>query len=175
MPICTRCHQSKIDNEFTKDPRKINGLKSQCNECKNRATKNYKRSKRKSDREWTSKINQYQREYLKNNPDKAKKYYKTKTKEQHLKYGLKHNYNITLEFYKELEAKQKGVCAICGFKDVYFDKNGNQFFRRLAVDHCHETGKVRGLLCSGCNGGLGLLRDNIDILKQAIIYLTKEA
>lgn len=50
-------------------------------------------------------------------------------------------------------------CAICGSKE------------KLHIDHCHETGNVRGLLCSNCNFGIGNLKDNIDYLKTAILYL----
>lgn len=64
--------------------------------------------------------------------------------------------------YDQLLAKQGGKCAICGE-----EANGN----RLAVDHNHETGEIRGLLCHQCNTGLGSFRDNPQLLKQAIAYL----
>lgn len=69
-------------------------------------------------------------------------------------------YGLNLEDYEELYKKQKGNCAIC---DKYFDK--------LDIDHCHKTGKVRGLLCGSCNRALGLMKDNIEFLKSAISYL----
>lgn len=172
MLKCTFCHKLKDENEFTKDKQKRNGLRSNCNECKNKQTREYKRDKRTNDREWVKKQNKNLRDFFKKNPDKAKQYYKTKTKEQHLKYMLKRNYNITIEFYNELNEKQGGVCAICKTACVYMDKDGNQFTRRLAVDHCHETGNIRGLLCSSCNGGLGLFKDDIKLLKNTIKYLS---
>ena len=58
---------------------------------------------------------------------------------------------------------QNGVCAICGEVNVAG--------RRLAVDHNHETGQVRGLLCCSCNRGIGFLRDHTDILESAVNYL----
>ena len=67
----------------------------------------------------------------------------------------------------ELEAKRKlqdNRCAICNSKPIIDN-------RSLAVDHCHQTGKVRGLLCVNCNNGLGRFKDSIEILEQSIKYL----
>jgi len=74
------------------------------------------------------------------------------------------NYGITVEQYDEMLARQDGGCGICGAKT---DSQG----RRLHVDHSHETGRVRGLLCDPCNRAIGLMRDDIDRLKMAIKYL----
>lgn len=76
-------------------------------------------------------------------------------------------YGISIEQYKELEKLQNGVCAICFQKCV----SG----KRLAVDHNHQTNKVRGLLCSFCNQTLGKFRDSIDRFEQAIKYLRQHA
>lgn len=74
--------------------------------------------------------------------------------------ALKHNYGITLEDYEIMFKNQEGKCFICNvLKEV------------LHVDHCHETDKVRGLLCGNCNKALGLLKDNISVLNKAIDYL----
>ncbi|MDQ3747961.1 MAG: endonuclease VII domain-containing protein [Acidobacteriota bacterium] len=77
---------------------------------------------------------------------------------------LKYNYGITLDRYYELLEKQNGVCAICG-------EPQNIETHSLSVDHCHVTGKVRGLLCHKCNIALGLMRDNVLLLINAIEYL----
>jgi hypothetical protein len=71
-------------------------------------------------------------------------------------------YGISLEEYNSLFDKQGGVCAICSTPPST---------RRLAVDHCHDTGKVRGLLCVKCNAGIGNLNDDVEMLKAAIKYL----
>ena len=94
----------------------------------------------------------------------GKEYYEThkdRSKNDH----LKNQYGITLEKFNEMNAKQKGLCAICG----KLCKTG----KRLCVDHDHETGEVRGLLCQECNCGLGLLKDNVSILEKCIKYLTR--
>ena len=78
--------------------------------------------------------------------------------------ALVKKFGITLEDYNKMFKEQKGCCAICCRHQTEFDK-------RLAVDHCHSTGKVRGLLCQQCNQALGMFYDNITTLKNAISYL----
>lgn len=73
-------------------------------------------------------------------------------------------YGITIEDYDIMFASQNGLCAICGK-----DNNG----KRLHVDHNHQTGKRRQLLCNSCNIGLGMMKDSIEILGKAIEYLRK--
>jgi hypothetical protein len=75
---------------------------------------------------------------------------------------LKQFYGITLEQYDKMVEDQDGVCAICN--------NINSNGRRLSVDHNHKTGKVRGLLCGGCNAKLGVI-ENKDFIKKAKQYL----
>lgn len=76
---------------------------------------------------------------------------------------LKRLYGITLEEYSEIFAQQGEVCAIC--------KNECQTKKSLSVDHDHKTGKVRGLLCNGCNTSIGHFKDSPDLLRRAIKYL----
>jgi len=75
---------------------------------------------------------------------------------------LKARYGITLEEKLELLNRQGGKCLICK-KDIIKNK--------ACVDHNHETGRVRGLLCDRCNHGLGNFKDNIELLQLAIEYL----
>src|ERR1035437_9773262 len=77
---------------------------------------------------------------------------------------LKRKYNITQEQYNELFNKQNGKCAICG-------KHQSELKKALGIDHDHETGKNRGLLCDKCNLLLGHANDNVQVLTQAINYL----
>lgn len=71
-------------------------------------------------------------------------------------------YGLTQQQYDNMLASQGGVCAICLAEPVD---------RPLSVDHCHSTGVVRGLLCHGCNVGLGYYRDAPDLLRAAACYL----
>jgi hypothetical protein len=76
---------------------------------------------------------------------------------------LRRKYGLTLVEFESMYRDQAGVCKICG--------NPETAGRCLAVDHCHETGAVRGLLCTNCNQGLGKFHDSIDTLIAACIYL----
>lgn len=75
-------------------------------------------------------------------------------------------FGLTPESYQALLETQNGCCALC-------ERHHTEFSRALAVDHCHATGKVRGLLCSGCNTGIGNLKDDVGILQSAVAYLMK--
>lgn len=73
------------------------------------------------------------------------------------------------KFFEELLKKQNGGCGICG-KQVSW-RTGDRKKYRLAVDHDHKTGAIRGLLCGGCNIALGLFKDSPQLLENAIRYL----
>jgi hypothetical protein len=81
---------------------------------------------------------------------------------------LKTRYGITSSQYDEMVIKQCNKCLICGQEPT--KKKAFQTWR-LHIDHCHKTGKVRGLLCHLCNRGLGLFRENIDLVEKAFHYL----
>ena len=83
-------------------------------------------------------------------------------------YDLKKQYGITLEDYEELFKQQKGCCKIC---DRHISELNQKHKKNLCVDHCHKTGKIRGLLCDKCNRGLGLFCDDKSLLLKAINYL----
>ena len=89
-------------------------------------------------------------------------------KEQARRANLKHKYNITLEEYEVMLARQNGVCALCGTTRT--DKRG----RSLFVDHDHETGRLRGILCQQCNSAVGTLGDTVESLSRVVSYLKGE-
>lgn len=76
---------------------------------------------------------------------------------------LRRKYGITEKVYSQILEAQGGVCAICG--------NPSSPGKSLAVDHDHESGAIRGLLCFECNTGLGKFRDSLDLLETAHAYL----
>lgn len=80
------------------------------------------------------------------------------------KSALKSTYGLTLEDFDRMLAAQGGACAIC--KTCVPGGPG-----RFSVDHCHTTGRVRGLLCNNCNRGIGGLKDDANLLRAAIAYL----
>lgn len=77
---------------------------------------------------------------------------------------LKQKYNITLSDYNKIVESQKGCCAICG-------THVSKLKRDLDIDHNHITGKIRKLLCTNCNRGLGWFKDNPELLRKAANYL----
>lgn len=97
----------------------------------------------------------------------GRKIYKM-SREAQRHYGLKRYYGMSREEYNAMLAEQDGKCAICKNEETAIFKGRP---KELHVDHCHETGKIRGLLCGCCNGGLGLFKDNVDTILAAIRYL----
>lgn len=82
----------------------------------------------------------------------------------------KKKYGITFEDYDFMFKSQNGLCAICKNPSSRIDKRTNKT-QRLHVDHCHVTKKVRGLLCTKCNQGIGYFNDNILLLESCVKYL----
>ena len=85
---------------------------------------------------------------------------------------LKNLYGINIEQYQEMLKEQNNLCAVCGNKESMVNSKSNKV-QKLCVDHDHTTGKVRGLLCTACNKGLGILKDNPDIVLRGYNYLMK--
>ena len=105
---------------------------------------------------------EYQREWRRLNP----KTYTDEEKAVKRDKSLQSRYKITQKEYDEWSEIQKHSCAVCGIHRTESPK-------RLAVDHCHITGIIRGLLCSNCNRAIGLLQDNPRLLREAADYLEK--
>lgn len=76
---------------------------------------------------------------------------------------IKNKYGLSVDQYFSILAEQKGVCKICHVLTT----------EKLAVDHCHNTNRIRGLLCGPCNRGLGMFRDDRYSLQNALDYLTE--
>lgn len=93
------------------------------------------------------------------NPDKWQD-----TLDARIWYTRKKKYGISKEDFFEMLDNQKNKCGIC-YKAI--DESA-------AVDHCHTSNKVRGLLCRNCNSGIGLFEDNVDYLSNAISYINKQ-
>lgn len=83
---------------------------------------------------------------------------------------LQKYYKIGIAEYTSMLESQNGLCAICRKPETIIIKGK---VLRLSIDHCHTTGKIRGLLCSHCNHAIGKFEDSIDSLKAAITYLEK--
>lgn len=95
---------------------------------------------------------------------------KERTQGVHRRWHYKTRYGITPEEYDTILKEQNNVCAICKNPETAKEhRTGN--VRKLAIDHCHTTNKVRGLLCASCNQGLGKFKDSINLLENAIKYI----
>ena len=150
-------------------------------------------SRKKTGKEWWvskehfEKMRQKAREscrrHLKNNPEKIKdrnKRYYANNREREInrvkaqyraapekfrEKDLLRRFGLTLAQYNEILDSQKGVCAIC--------ENLCSSGKNLAVDHCHKTGKVRGLLCVDCNLGIANLKESSQIMQRASDYVER--
>jgi len=154
----TTCHNA---TEYARKWRKANPLK---------VAATAKRSRIKN----REKINARQKIWLENNREK----HKCKSKEwyQNNKLKVKNCYyqrvfGITLEGYTTLLSQQNFSCAICGSKEPGASLKSGKGYKNFAVDHNHLTGKIRGLLCRGCNVGIGNLKDNPELLEKAAAYI----
>jgi Autographiviridae endonuclease VII len=141
MKKCSACGVEKDNSEFHKNPGSRDGLNSSCKSCKSA----YNR--------WLAK-----------NPVEIRKYKNGKLKKRTIRTDVCKKYGITSDNYDELLESQNGVCAICGGHP-----KGKK--RRLCIDHDHNTGKIRGLLCNECNVALGAAKDSESVLVRMINYL----
>lgn len=149
---CTKCGELKLFVFFQTSQARVSlrnpcGYNSHCKKCAQNAitkwAKENPEKKRRTELKW-------------------RKEHPGERREIEWKCYLKRKYGLSLEQWKELLALSEGRCAICGTKP-----------RRLCLDHNHRTGKVRGILCDECNRGIGLLKDDSDIVFEAAKYLKK--
>lgn len=116
---------------------------------------------------------EYNKEYRKKNLEKLNannKKWREANKEQDalvmLRARLKRKYNLSIEEYETLIESQNNSCKVCGTHAK------NNIKGKLYIDHCHTTGKVRGLLCMKCNSALGLLNDDKTLVQKLFDYLS---
>lgn len=158
---CTKCSEEKQLTQFYKKVGGRDGLTAHCKECLcKKSSERYHQDPQKAQessknyaRRNSDKVNAKNRAWCKANPSVTRDY------------SLRKAYGITLEDYNKMFSEQNGCCAIC-------KRHQSEFKRPLFVDHCHSTGRVRGLLCSGCNSGIGMFEDSKEFLQSAIGYLS---
>jgi hypothetical protein len=196
MRECSKCLQLKLESEFSKGVGYKDGLRRQCKDCCIRQGNKWSREKRKrkcpkcgetkeassfghSDTISTWCLtcrSECARKWRANNPEEARTReasrrndpkQKSRIKEYGRLYRLFVKYGITVADYDDLFDRQKGLCAIC--KEPPSPTNTRSGV--LHVDHCHASGKIRGLLCFPCNTMLGSARDSVIRLKAAIAYI----
>lgn len=126
---------------------------------------------RKYYQEHKDELRAYQKQYKIDHPEEYKARNKIYTR-NHRGIKLSERYGITEEEYNELHTKQGGVCAICGKPETMKQKGT---LKHLAVDHDHETGKIRGLLCTKCNASIGQMYEDPILLRKAADYIEYHA
>ena len=141
--------------------------------------KNYKKSHREEILRYHRKyFADHKKEFKKNNHDyyiHTKDNVLAKNREWRMKnseyirqkrpdYRLKYLFGITSDDYNRMFDSQKGCCSIC-------EKHQSELKTRLCVDHNHQTGKIRSLLCGNCNRGIGIFGENPEVMERAIRYL----
>ena len=151
---CSKCLQEKPIEAFGPSKMHKDGRRRECRSCVNARQRNIYRS----NPEIRRKILDNAKKYTDANPEVWKRRY------------LMRVYNITLEEYNAVLTEQGGVCAICSKPEEIKNPSARER-SSLAVDHCHETGKIRGLLCFKCNTGIGALGDSVEGLERALAYL----
>lgn len=145
---CPRCQQLKPMTEYSKGKSSSTGYQTYCKPCMSARHDEYRRKN-------LAKIAEKQRERYAKNP------------ERYRFYDMKTHYGITKDQYDKMLAAQNGRCLICKTTDP--QGRGKVFH----VDHCHSSEKVRGLLCTNCNMGLGQFKHSVELLQLAISYLTE--
>jgi len=163
---CPQCNQTKpvTTKFFYKSSQTKSGFRSWCKQCQDCANKRYNkahpedavarviRSRNKLPSRQRAHCAAARRWYVKNR-DRCKDT------------EVARKFSAPRGWYISTKASQNNCCAICGV-------DGGSLKRQLAVDHCHTTGKLRGLLCNHCNMGIGLFKDSSTSLLNAITYLT---
>lgn len=151
------CGLEKPLEDFALAPRMKDGRHSYCRECQATYTKERRARETQAERDARN-----ARRRARHNPEAARQRRAEnyeRINEMERKSRLKQKYGITLEQYEAMAAEQNDLCAICGRNEP------------LRVDHDHETGEVRALLCHGCNVTLGLMQEDPDRLLAAAAYL----
>lgn len=106
------------------------------------------------------------KQYYLDNKSKYEKY----NESDYVRTRTLHNrYKLSIDDYEKMVVEQGSRCAICGTDNPGRKSKNNHWF----IDHCHETNKIRGLLCHKCNLGLGHFNDNIDLMEKAIEYIRR--
>ena len=153
--VCTQCNTAKPLEEFGEDKKGKHGKKTICHACKRAESKEYRVKN-------VATI----REYQKRTRDNLR--FTVKSRERY----IKNTYGLAWEDYEKMYEDQKGSCKICK-KHIKLYRSSEDIHQKdvANVDHNHNTGAVRGLLCGDCNRGLGLFKDNVVAVRSAAEYL----
>lgn len=181
--ICSSCNQKLYLSYFNKQVLGRFGLESICRNCRQSAKEKRDGSEKPlrkcrhcgAEAKTPSELSIFVRASGDNKFGRHNECKSCKNKRQTKAYKLQplikrcKKFGITIEQYEEMVSIQNNSCAICRKHKDDFSGRGNNFH----IDHCHTTGKLRGLLCSNCNTGLGQFKDDGEIMKNAIEYIKR--
>jgi len=167
---CLKCDNDLDKTMFSKDSTRKTGHHPYCRICRNKLHEFRRKKIMEENGERQEKIRAYDRKRYANG---KKKQTKEQIRKASRNFSLKFYYGITHEEYLEIYENQKGLCAICEKPETRKEKTTGKT-KWLSVDHCHDTGRIRGLLCSKCNNAIGLLGDNYEGVKKALDYLQEK-
>lgn len=166
--ICKKCGVEKELNAENFRPHGWTpGFRHDCRECEKGIVAGYRTDN-------PEKVADATRKWRKNNREKSnatKRAWVRKNLDKHNATRRKSAYGISDVEFRSLFASQNGKCALCEF--VFPGMQTGDRNASPHVDHCHTTGKIRGLLCNSCNTGLGRFKDSTDLLLKAVSYLQK--
>jgi len=159
------------------------GVKKQCRLCKLEKDRRYnaanKEKKVAATMKWKEEnkehVNAYMRDYraLKSEkPKNASQRWKERNPQKLYDAQIKRLYGVTGEEYAKMLHDQKGLCAICNQPETRSSRTVGEVCR-LALDHDHDTGMIRGLLCHSCNTGIGKFKESPELLMSALAYLER--
>lgn len=172
MKKCTKCLLEKSLNSFHNHMKSKDGLDYWCKDCKKAQDISYNFKPNYEGSKDCQRCNEHKDKEsfykCKRNPDGLENRCKKCCQQRSRNNEIKRRYGINQSDYEKILKSQDGKCAICEKNNI-----DSEEVRRLSIDHCHETGKIRGLLCSNCNFAIGLMEDDPVILKRAINYLEK--
>lgn len=182
MKTCKKCNLDKPSTEFQRGARYKDGLLPDCKPCHNRqvaerrANPETRERTRKWAREWSKRnidrLRPKRQERYRQNPEKYRaiaKQYRERNPTAKYASELKLKYGLSLDGYNQMLTAQGGLCKLCKMPP----QGNGKTAKILHVDHNHETGKVRALLCMQCNRALGMFSDNAEMLISAAMYLVE--
>lgn len=185
MRLCNRCNVEKDETLFYKYSG-LQCLMRHCKECNIKAAS--LRAKKSRPRINATRMINYHKNIEKNREKDRNRYWnnpkrKQDTLDRNKKWCLenprlqrngflKRLYGITIDQWESMSLSQNHSCAICKKLETLIRKGS---LCSLVVDHCHKSGKVRGLLCNKCNRVMGMLNDDVETLRRMIQYLLKFA
>ena len=160
---CNKCGVMQLAQEYGRDQYRPDGRSDCCKACKRIYNRQYYANNREKCKEGN-------RKWRENNPggcNESRRLWRHKNrvrlKEESRRYNIYYNHGITEEEYDNLMKSAGGMCSIC-------QKNAAEH-----LDHCHDSGNIRGPLCARCNQGLGSFYDDPVVLDKAAAYLRKHA